>query len=98
MKMDYLDSEDTQIYLGSCLYSASTAAHEFGEIAKFLKNSPSEIVIIDLNGDWLHTFDLNTQNFKRDYENTDYDFYAALDNLLDYRYLIDHKLWCLLIS
>ena len=72
--MDYLDSEDTQIYLGSCLYSASTAAHEFGEIAKFLKNSPSEIVIIDLNGDWLHTA-----------SNT---FYIALDTLLNNRFFI----------
>ena len=80
----YLDPDDSQIYIGSCLYSASTAAHEFDEIAKFLTKNPSEIVIIDLNGDWLHTVDYPDPHFVA---NPDYDFYIALDSLLDHRFL-----------
>ena len=84
----YLDPDDQTIYLGSVLYSASTAAHEFEEIAKFLTKNPTEIVIIDLNGDWLHTIETNPFNFKVNSEKPDYDFYIALDNLLDHRFLM----------
>ena len=70
---------DPKIYLGNCLYSASTASQEFEEIAKFLTKNPTEIVIIDLNGDWLHTFDSDN--------NPDFDFYLKLDQLLDYWFL-----------
>ena len=36
---------------GNNLY-AKTFPEEFGEIKQFLEKNPSEIVIIDLNGDW----------------------------------------------
>ena len=70
------DPYDEKIRFGNCLYSASTASLEFKEIADFLKNNPSEIVIIDLNGWW-------------EYTSPDYapDFYPKLDSILDYRLL-----------
>ena len=53
---------DPKIYLGNCLYSASTASQEFEEIAKFLTKNPTEIVIIDLNGDW---FEMDANLYKK---------------------------------
>ena len=99
----HLDPDDTKIYIGFGLYSASTASHEFEQIAKFLRKNPSEIVIIDLNGDWLHTVDAHNKECAQCFSDhgyqphlrrrpnsdrqPDYDFYIKLDSLLDYRFL-----------
>ena len=72
---EYYDPNDDDIYIGSCLYSSSTAAQEFEAIAKFLTKNPSEIVILDLNGDWLHT-------------TGDNDFFIKLDSLIKNRFLM----------
>ena len=63
-------NEIEEIMNGHNLY-AKTFPEEFEEIKKFLENNPSEIVIIDLNGDW----------FRWDYKN-----YVTLRNEIEKRY------------
>ena len=51
MNGDSTYDEIEEIRNGHNLY-AKTFPEEFEEIRKFVEKNPSEIVIIDLNGDW----------------------------------------------
>ena len=59
MNGDSTYDEIEEIINGHNLY-AKTFPEEFEEIKKFLENNPSEIAIIDLNGDW---FQWEWQNY-----------------------------------
>ena len=53
--------ENDEIRNGNTLYASKTS-FEFGIIANFLKQNPTEIVIIDLNGDW---FEMDANLYKK---------------------------------
>ena len=61
-----------EILNGNNLY-AKQVSEEFEDIRRFLDRNPSEIVIIDLNGDWFEMDD---------------NLYYGLDEEINYRWVI----------